>query len=107
MQELSRFAAAKQLTYIGDNFRAAQVIGNLMETVAEQPVFEEGRLTSIETDLGVFVGSAQRRVTPDGHRLEMFRGVQRHTSISFIKAAPGRSRSSWRRRVRFLVTGTK
>jgi hypothetical protein len=82
-EEVSRFAAAKRLTYIGDNFGASQVTSNLMRAEEDRPVFEQTRLTSIETDRGLFVGSAQQHVTADGHRLEMFRGVQ-HTLLDLL-----------------------
>lgn len=88
-EEVTRFAAAKRLTYIGDNLGAARVISDFISQKAreEQPVFERARLTITETDLGDFVGSAQPRMTPDGHRLELFRGIQRR-SLDRLYHAP-------------------
>jgi len=78
-EEANRFAAAKRLTYIGDNFGASQVISDFIFTKTQEEllVFEPARLTTIETDSGAFVGSTQQRMTPDGRRLEMFRGIHR------------------------------
>ncbi len=75
-EEISAFAAAKRLTYVGDQLAASKVVTRFAKTEMEPPVFEEALLTNLETRRGNFVGSAQRRITPDGHRLEMFRGVR-------------------------------
>jgi hypothetical protein len=68
------FAAAKRLTYIGDNLAASKTIAGLVE-----PRFAiEGAQRPIErheTELGRFVGTVDGRRTPDGRTLTIFRGL--------------------------------
>jgi hypothetical protein len=74
-EEISRFANAKRLTYIGDTIGASELLRGLVNQ--EQPlILETPEIVSRRTELGVFVGSDQVRRTPDGRRVQMFRGMR-------------------------------
>ena len=73
--DLSSFARAKLLTYIGDYAKAKVLIHNLVES--PEPLIAEGRNTELrKTDFGVFIGSEQVRLMPDARQIRMFRGIK-------------------------------
>jgi hypothetical protein len=75
-EEIALFSCAKRLTYIGDHAGASALVRKQME-LAETGSFDQPELQTRDTDFGSFVGLEERRRTPDGHELRMFRGLER------------------------------
>src|SRR5262249_29478108 len=73
--EISRFANAKQLSYIGDHRAAAALLKDVIEPTSDLEL-EERKLEIRETSFGTFLGAQESITMPDGHLLRMFRGVQ-------------------------------
>jgi hypothetical protein len=75
-EEISRFAHAKRLSYIGDQKNASALLNELVEPPPDYLVFEQNSLGNRITAFGNFVGSEQDMIMPDGRQARMFRGVQ-------------------------------
>jgi hypothetical protein len=74
-EEISRFAHAKQLSYVGDHKGAATLLKDMIEPTSDL-VLDERRLGIRETDFGTFLGAEESITMPDGHLIRMFRGIQ-------------------------------
>jgi hypothetical protein len=80
-EDVSLFADAKRLTYIGDLTAASELVRERMEPWHEFPFeerqFEERKLVPRETPYGKFLGSQWQAQMPDGRLLRMYRGLER------------------------------
>ncbi len=87
-QEVTQFAAAKRLTYIGDHVGATLLTRDLMNVSESGVSADGGPQATRETEHGAFVGTEEFRLTPDGHELRMFRGVERTVYAALRRGIP-------------------
>jgi hypothetical protein len=87
-EEVSLFADAKLLTYIGDDAAASELVRERMEPGHELS-FEERRLVPRETPIRKFLGSQWQAQMPDGRLLRMYRGLN---SSVYEQIRQGKSR---------------
>lgn len=73
-EEVSLFADAKRLTYIGDLAAAWRLVRRHVEPLGQFP-FEERKLILRETRFGTFLGSEWQAEMSDGRLLRMYRGL--------------------------------
>lgn len=73
-EEVSLFADAKCLTYIGDRAAASELLRGRVESWHEFP-FEGRHLIPRETSFGKFLGSQWQAQMPDGRFVRMYRGL--------------------------------
>lgn len=73
-EEVSLFADAKRLTYIGDRVAAWELVRGRVEPSQGFP-HEERHLMPRETPLGKYLGSQWQAQMPDGRLLRMYRGL--------------------------------
>lgn len=87
-EELTRFAAAKKLTYIGDHGRARKLVDDLMES--EDISFDPPRVEVRKTYSGTYIGVQEDRRTPDGRELTLFRGMEQERLEAARLGLPGK-----------------
>lgn len=75
IDEISAFAHAKQLSYVGDHRGAATLLKGMIEPTPDL-VLEERELDFRQTKFGIFLGTEESITMPDRRLIRMFRGIQ-------------------------------
>ncbi len=89
-KELMACAKAKKLAYIGDYAGAQAALHDIIDDLPSIH-YEERELASRQTESGVFRGSEEMRLTPDGRELSMFRGIREESAHAHKESIKSRS----------------